>query len=107
MVSRKTSAARLSLVLIPQPFGSLVFERRTCRYLPFDEEATQLLQALAQESIDSLMEKTKDQSRRKQVARFYEEFYALGFFTLDGCFVGEILDVNPPANHLTGPLAVH
>ena len=107
MVGQRSSAARSPFVLIPQPFGSLVFERRTCRYLPFDVEATQLLQALALEHIDSLMERTKDRSRQKQVARFYEEFYALGLFTLDGCFVGEILDVNPPADHLTGPLAVH
>jgi MoaA/NifB/PqqE/SkfB family radical SAM enzyme len=107
MVGQESSAAGSLFVLIPQPFGSLVFERSTCRYLPFDVEATQLLQALAQENIDSLMEWTKDRSRRIQVARFYEEFYALGFFTLDGCFVGEILNVKPPANHLTGPLAVH
>lgn len=107
MAAQGRSAARSPLVLIPQPFGSLVFERRTCRYLPFDVEATQLLQALAQENIDSLMERTKERPRRDHVARFYEDFYALGFFTLDGCFVGEILDVDPTANHLTGPLAVH
>lgn len=35
------------LVLTPQHFGSLVFERHTSRYLPFDDEATALLRALA------------------------------------------------------------
>ena len=106
MVGQESSAAGSLFVLILAVRGSSLSERRTCRYLPFDVEATQLLQALAQENIDSLMERTKDRSRRKQVARFYEAFYALAFY-LDGCFVGEILNVKPPANHLTVPLAVH
>lgn len=107
MESQTKTADRPPFVLIPQPFGSMVFERRTCRYLPFDTEATVLLRNLADESIDVVMAKTKDQSRRQQVARFYEEFYALGFFTLDGRFVGKMLEVTPPTDHLTGPLAVH
>ena len=31
------------LVLIPQYFGSLVFDRRNARYLPFDHECTRIL----------------------------------------------------------------
>ena len=31
------------LVLIPQFFGSIVFDRRTSRYVPFDIEATEIL----------------------------------------------------------------
>jgi radical SAM protein with 4Fe4S-binding SPASM domain len=65
------------------------------------------LLSLADVGIDDLMGWTEDRSRREQVARFYEEFYELGFFTLDGRFVGEILNVTPPTGHLTGPLAVH
>ena len=34
----------LPLVLVPQYFGSLVFDRRTSRYAPFDHEATALLE---------------------------------------------------------------
>jgi len=94
-------------VLIPQPFGSLVFERCTGRYLPFDAEATGLLLTLAGETIDSVMERTSDQRKRRRLARFYEEFYAVGFFSLDGRFIGEILSIVPPATHLTSPLAVH
>ena len=107
MVSSPKSSARPPLVLIPQPFGSLVFERRNCRYLPFDAESTALLLSLAEVGIDALVANTMDASRRELVTQFYEELYALGFFTLDGRFAGEILDVTPPADYLTGPLAVH
>src|SRR5919108_663230 len=34
---------RAPLVLIPEYFGCLVFDRRTSRYLPFDAETTGLL----------------------------------------------------------------
>jgi radical SAM protein with 4Fe4S-binding SPASM domain len=105
-LSTRSSGCR-PLVLIPQPFGSLVFERRTCRYLPFDAEATGLLLDLAGVGIDALVARTKEGFRRELVARFYEEFYEQGFFTVDGRLAGEILDVAPPADHLTGPLAVH
>src|SRR5438445_703378 len=48
---------RLPLVLVPQYFGCLVFERRTSRYLPFDREATELLLALHRRPIDALLRK--------------------------------------------------
>jgi MoaA/NifB/PqqE/SkfB family radical SAM enzyme len=66
-----------------------------------------VLSGLADVGIEALIANTKEGSRRALVAQFYEELYALGFFTLDGRFAGEILDVTPPADHLTGPLAVH
>ncbi len=107
MVGTKTSAARAPFVLIPQAFGSLVFERRTGRYLPFDAEATGLFLTLADETVDAVMDRTRQQPERTRLARFYEEFYALGFFSLEGNFIGEVLTIVPPATHLAGPLAVH
>jgi len=107
MVSQIKSAARSPLVLIPQPFGSLVFERRACRYLPFDAEATRLLLKLADETIDAFLANVRDPSELEQATRFYEEFYARGFFTLEGRFAGEVLSVASPGDHLAGPLAVH
>src|SRR5262249_56677727 len=41
------------LVLIPQQFGSLVFDCRTSKYLPFDAEATALLLRLRVEPFDA------------------------------------------------------
>lgn len=35
--------ARPPLVLVPQYFGSTVFDRRTSRYVPFDHETTDVL----------------------------------------------------------------
>ena len=107
MITQMEPTPRSPLVLIRQPFGSLVFERRLCRYLPFDAETTALLLNLAEETIDVVMAKTRDQSKLKQMARFYEEFYERGFFTLEGKFAGAILSIISPGKHLAGPLAVH
>jgi radical SAM protein with 4Fe4S-binding SPASM domain len=38
---------------------------------------------------------------------FFDQYYSLGFFTIDERFAGRILDVQPPADHLAGPLTVH
>ena len=80
------------LVLIPQHFGSLVFDRRNSRYLPFDQECTELLR----------------QSEHSPASpSLAEPLHSLGFWTLDGSFDGEILPLDPPKGHLAGPLAVH
>jgi mycofactocin biosynthetic radical S-adenosylmethionine protein MftC len=101
----KQVTMRPPLELIPQPFGSLVFERCTGRYLPFDQEATDLLAELASEPIDRVI--AKRTAQRTEVARFYERLYRRGFFTLDGRFAGRIRAVRAPARPLAGPLAVH
>ncbi len=92
---------RLPLVLIPQHFGSLVFDRRTSRYFPFDKESTCFLERLRTETVQSL---TRE---RPESIELYEHFMGLGFFDLKGRFAGEVLNMNPPADHLAGPLAVH
>ena len=84
------------LVLIPQFFGSLVFDRRTSRYLPFDAESTELLRRLC-----------VDPDAAREAEGFYDYFSELGFFDLDGRLAARILDLRPPADHLAGPLAVH
>jgi radical SAM protein with 4Fe4S-binding SPASM domain len=38
---------------------------------------------------------------------FYQFFYRRGFFDLKGLLAGDVLDVEPPEDHLVGPLAVH
>jgi radical SAM protein with 4Fe4S-binding SPASM domain len=105
-----TGTRRPPLVLVPQFFGSTVFDRRTSRYLPFDQEATELLRRLQRtpfREIHAEWSATEDPSRATAVERFYERFEDLGFFTLDQHFAGDILPVEPAADHLTGPLAVH
>jgi hypothetical protein len=97
-------------VLVPQFFGSLIFDRRSSRYLPFDQESTGVLQELADLPFDALHARWAGERDAASVAAleaFYEGLDALGFFTLDRRLAAAILDVSPPPDHLTGPLAVH
>ena len=95
------------LVLIPQYFGSTVFDRSTSKYLPFDRETTDLLVRLQREPFDVVLAETQDDGHRNQLIRFFEDYYKLGFFTVDLKFAGSVLDVNVPSDHLVGPLALH
>jgi MoaA/NifB/PqqE/SkfB family radical SAM enzyme len=98
---------RLPLVLIPQFFGCLVFDRRTSRYLPFDREAMELLLALHRASMDEVLGAVEDATERDAVTSFIDCFYQRGFFGVDGRLVADVLAVDVPADHLVGPLAVH
>jgi radical SAM protein with 4Fe4S-binding SPASM domain len=97
---------RRPLVLIPQHFGCLVFERRTSRYLPFDHEATDLLRALCRQPVDAVLSASAAEERAARTA-FVDCFYPRGFFDLEGRLDADVLDVAVPADHLVGPLAVH
>ena len=66
------------LVLIPQHFGSLVFDRRSSRYLPFDVETT----ALLERAIEAPFELSEAR------LPFFMHFYERGFFDLDHRFAG-------------------
>src|SRR5690349_21398280 len=94
-------------ILIPQFFGSIIFDRSTSKYLPFDAEATDLLQRSMTAPFLALVARLKNAEKREQAAAFYTHFYDQGFFTLDGLFDGAALDVAPAPDFLTGPLAVH
>ena len=96
---------RPPLVLIPQFFGCLIFDRRNSRYMPFDRESTALLCQLATTPIGALL--AASGPRRAIVRSFVDYFYRKGFFSVDGRLSAEILDLCPPADHLAGPLAVH
>ena len=98
---------RNPLVLVPQHFGCLIFERHTSRYLPFDAEATALLLRLRRESIDAVLGTLADPDERDAVAAFFESFDRRGFFSLDGRLLADLLTVDAPSDHLVGPLAVH
>ncbi len=99
-------ATRPPLVLVPQYFGSLVFDRRTSRYMPFDCEATAFLRRLEREPVLGVVDET-ERENRDLLWDFYDYFYHKGFFTPDGFLAGEVLDIEPPDDHLAGPLAVH
>lgn len=98
--------ARPPLVLVPQYFGSTVFDRRTSRYVPFDHETTDLLLRSRATPIGALVDAAPE-DRRDALSAFASTFYERGFFTHDLLLDGVALDVDPPADHLTGPLAVH
>jgi radical SAM protein with 4Fe4S-binding SPASM domain len=98
---------RNPLVLVPQHFGCLIFDRRTSRYLPFDREATELLLALHRGPVDAVLAGFADPGERDAVLGFFDCFYEHGFFGLDGRLAADLLDVDVPPDHLVGPLAVH
>lgn len=99
-------SARRPLVLVPQYFGSTVFDRRTSRYVPFDHEATEVLLRARTTSIGALVDAAPP-GREEALGAFAEALLERGFFTHDLRFDGDALEVVPPADHLTGPLAVH
>lgn len=84
------------LVLIPQYFGSLIFDRRTARYLPFDHECSGLFRQAVLGPLEG-----------QHLGPFLQHFQEEGFWDLAGRFDGEVLDFHPPADHLSGPLTVH
>ncbi|MEO8702195.1 MAG: radical SAM protein [Kofleriaceae bacterium] len=88
----------LPLVVIPQHFGSLVFDRRTSRYAPFDHAATAVL-------VQSLTQPIWQHAGTDD--DFALCFERAGYFRPDGRLAGTLLAAVPPADHLLGPLAVH
>lgn len=98
---------RNPLVLIPQYFGCLIFDRRTSRYLPFDREAADLLRALCHQPIERVLAGVADAEEQDAILRFVDCFYDNGFFHMDGRLAADVLAVDVPADHLAGPLAVH
>jgi radical SAM protein with 4Fe4S-binding SPASM domain len=99
-------SGRPPLVLIPEYFGSLLFDRRSSRYLPFDGETTGLLRRSIHEPVATLIEEL-DGEQRAACIDFVEYFEQLGMFRPDGRLAGVELSAQPPDDHLLGPLAVH
>ena len=95
------------LVLVPQYFGCTVFDRSNSRYYPFDEETTNLLRCAQYKPFEALLEEIENSLKREQALNFFFHFYGMGFFTGEHYFAGKRLEVQPAADHLTGPLAVH
>ena len=89
------------LVIVPQYFGSMVFDRRTSRYAPFDHQTTEILVRTLGVPAWRLA------AESSEVAGFVACFERAGYFSPDGYFAGRLLPAVPPNGHLLGPLAVH
>ena len=94
------------LVVIPQHFGALVFERPWSGYAAFDHEAAALLSAAVTTPVDQLVARVEDAEQREATAGFVEHYRSRGYFEGD-LLDGEVLPVEPPRRHLVGPLTVH
>lgn len=100
------------LVLIPAFFGSLLFDRRSSRYLPFDHETTTLLRRAIARPAGELIDELGDPTHAEQRAAcidFVEYFEQRGMFRPDGRLAArELIPTSElPRDHLLGPLAVH
>jgi len=94
-------------VLVPQYFGSTVFDRSCSKYLPFDQQTTDLLIDTKTRPFFEVIQSLPTGEQQSQAFEFFNHFYDLDYFTTDGYFRGEILDIPTGDNHLTSPLAVH
>lgn len=75
--------------------------------MPFDREATTWLKRLENRPIYEILDEIADQRTKKRIWQFYEFFYKFGFFTLHQRFAGTTQNINPPSDHLVGPLTLH
>jgi mycofactocin biosynthetic radical S-adenosylmethionine protein MftC len=94
-------------VLVPQYFGSIIYDPHTAQYFPFDEEATRLFRQMSSTPVSKILQEEPDSDRRKQIQGFYADFNSKGFFSSDQIFKGRILNAQPVRDHLTGPLTLH
>ncbi len=90
--------------LTRQWFGSLVFDHRIARYLPFDHTLTEALIASEDRSIVEVMGPVGDDDR---IDAFIRHFYAEGLFTHALKFDGRVQSTPSLSRALTGPLSVH
>ncbi|MGI9473012.1 MAG: radical SAM protein, partial [Rubripirellula sp.] len=109
--------------LVPQHFGSMLFDRQRVQYFPFDHDASELLELWTRESCDGIIGEQKDEHRRSQIAGFAEHLLREGILSCDGRLDAKVLKPaanNRPTtsmetmeakrvdqNHLTGPLVTH
>ncbi|MFK7767597.1 MAG: radical SAM/SPASM domain-containing protein [Mariniblastus sp.] len=100
-------AFKQPFVLVPQFFGSLVFDRIGVRYLPFDKEATELLKSLADQSIHQFIAEAESDTEREQLTGFYFHLDSLGLFDSNGFANMDVIDHEPAEDFLSAPLVTH
>lgn len=92
------------LVIIPQHFGSLLFDHSTSRYLPFDHAATAVLRALVTAPAREVLTSHADADAALE---FVMTLDRQGLLAPSTQLPADILLADPPSDHLLGPLAVH
>ncbi len=97
----------LPLVLVPQYFGSIIYDHRTFQYMPFDKDTTLLFTQLKERPLNAILNEITDRGTRTLIWQFYQHFHSYGFFTPHQKFAGAIRNIRPPPDHLTGPLTLH
>ncbi|MCP4134832.1 MAG: radical SAM protein [bacterium] len=94
-------------ILIPQYFGSLVFDRVTTQYAGFDAGATELFSMSISRSAREFLASEISGDRKTAALRFIKAYEKMGYFSSDGCFNGAVLAGEPAGKKLRGPLTVH
>jgi len=99
-------SGKKSFVLVPQYFGSLVFDRSSSRYMPFDHRATEVLKSAIETPMHQIISEI-EVSQQAELIDFYESLCRIHFFDTNDRFYATALNLTPPEGHLAGPLAVH
>lgn len=92
---------RPSLVLIPQHFGALLFDRRSSRYMPFDAPAAAVLTRLTEHTADDVIGDA-EAGDRDAVIGLIQHLSIKGYLRMDGRLAAARIDRAPPPDHLLG-----
>ncbi len=93
--------------LIPQYFGSLVFDQETGSYAGFDTGATEFFIASKQMPFNKVLQERYCRTESPKAFKFAAAYKNMGYFTKEGIFNGDILPDISSKKNLSGPLTVH
>ncbi|MBI4027088.1 MAG: hypothetical protein HY360_19035, partial [Verrucomicrobia bacterium] len=77
-----------SFTLIPQHFGSLVYDHAGCRYAAFDQAATTLLTSSIHTPIEQAVSTIFSGDKCRAALLFAQAYREQGYFNADGIFLG-------------------
>lgn len=96
-----------TLKLCPQYFGSLIFDPYSVRYFPFDQESTDLIIQLKDQSIFEKIEQSYGTPECEMLKRFFTHLDQFGLFSADGTIDANVLPIEPRDGYYSAPLVVH
>ena len=87
-------------------FGSLIYYRKERDYIPFDEQATQILVLAQTQSLEKIRSQLPVEADRAQLTDFYKLCQQIGMLDDFGRFDGVFLENAPSPDRLSAPTLV-